>query len=181
MSEKVTLAFLIPSIIGHANVHLAILRRLLAREASDTGEIHVHVIGDGPLRKHILSLPKSDQCFVYFHLMFEEDLLMSLGDGKMHRLPPLSLFSRAGLSTLDGICQAFAPAPDAFIPRFHRIVEVLRKVKPQLMVIDMLVNTLGVDSAKHVGVPYVTISPGSSLDMSIFDQPGGRVLWKYPM
>jgi hypothetical protein len=173
----VVLAFLAPSIHGHANVHLTIYRRLLALSPAEGAPAHIHILSDEPLRQRVAQLPSSEHTVVSFHAIESVDVLKSVGDGPFMRVPPLSV----GTSALHGqLMQAMCWPPDVYLRWYERIIEILKEVKPNLAIVDFLYAALGVDVCRTLSLRYVTLAPLSSLDAAGLSQPGGRGLWKYP-
>jgi hypothetical protein len=122
-------------------------------------------------------LPTSGHATLTFHPMGEEDihLKFTAAGGSVHvRGPPLSLTYKRGLTMLTGAPDVMYHKPEAYLSRYHKIVEVLEKVKPDLFVVDLLLHSLGVDAVAKTGVPYVVVSPGPSMDLACPNQPGGR-------
>jgi hypothetical protein len=184
---SLTVAFLTPSIHGHSNVHLTILRRLLA-DAGRQGRpsITIHIIGDETARKQILSLPRAMHASITFHAMGEDDLFMGCVasanvDMNTVRAPPASVFRPGGLDSIRSVAPIVTPPATLYVPRFVRIVEVLKETRPSLFVVDLLYQTLGVDAARNTGVRYMIVAPVCSLDLCQLEQPLAKGLWKYPM
>jgi hypothetical protein len=184
---SLTLAFFTPSIHGHSNAHLTILRQLL-KEAGEDGRpsLDIHVLGDEPVRPRIQSLPTAKHASITFHSIGDEDLFLTSTSGVMfhkeiYRVPPSSVFRRGGLDAIRSLSYVFAPSPALYLPRYARILDVLKEVKPALFVVDVLYQPLGADVARHGGFKYMLLSPLSSLDTSLFRQPHGKAYWKYPM
>jgi hypothetical protein len=116
----------------------------------------------------------------------EEDMFLTSMDGVMfdkeiYRARPLSFFRSGGLDALRSVGPVLAPPPALYLPRYVRIIEVLKKVKPALFVVDIMYKTLAADVARHEGFKYMMVSPFCSLDFSLLEQPRGKGLWKYPM
>jgi hypothetical protein len=176
------LAFITPLAYGHANVHYAVLRNLLTEARHDT-HLRLHVIGDEPQRKRLQTLPSSEYATLEFHPMAEQDYhhaFASAGGGALVRGPPLSLSHKGGLRMLDPMAALMFPEPAEYLDRLSKVVAVLERVKPDLLVIDIIFNALGADAVQRTGLPFVVLAPGFSLDSSGPNQPGGRGLWKYP-
>jgi hypothetical protein len=184
-SSTLTIAFLTPVIHGHANVHFAILQYLISTPRSDGRFLNIHVISDEPQRKRVADLPSSGHASVTFHPMGNNDLLAAIrssGGSELLRTPPLSLFYKQGLSSLPGILRVILPEPEAHLSRLSTIAQILKNLKPDLFVIDMLLHGLGLDALyrANVKIPHVKISPGPSLDLCGNMQPQGRGFWNYP-
>jgi hypothetical protein len=186
---SLTVAFFTPSIHGHSNVHLTILRQLVA-EAGQAGRpsLDIHVLGDEPLRSRIESLPQTAHASVTFHPLGKEDLFMTIlptltsaSDTEIQRGRPMSPFRSGGLDGIRTLIHILAPSPALYLPRYVRILEVLQKVKPALFVNDLLYGPLGADAARHGGFKHLFLSPACSLDAAFFNQPHGKAFWKYPM
>jgi hypothetical protein len=182
-----TLAFYTPSIHGHSNVHLTILRQLLA-EAGEAGRpsLDIHVLGDETARSRIQSLPTAPRATITFHAIGEEDFLLTTTTGmlfhtEIYRTPPSSIFRPGGLDAIRVLGPLLAPPPALYIPRYARILEVLKAVKPALFVIDVMYKALGQDIARHAGFRFMILSPMCSLDLAFYNQPHGKSFWKYPM
>jgi hypothetical protein len=176
----VVLAFLVPVLAGHSNVHFAILHRLLSLPISEA-PTQIHIIGDEPLRQRIMTLPASDYTRVAFHPLDSVDTLAPfISNSEQLRSPPFSP-GPTGLRVLD---RALIPvvflSPDTFLRRFARTLSILQDVKPDLVVIDVLHGSVGSDACRKLDLRYVRVAPVSSLDMSRATQPGGRSFWKYP-
>jgi hypothetical protein len=186
---SLTLAFFTPSIHGHSNVHLTILRQLLA-EAGEAGRpsLDIHILADETVRPRIKSLPTAPHATITFHSIGDEDLfLTSISSvmfdrlGEIYRAPPSSVFRPGGLDAIRSIGPVLAPPPALYLPRYARILDVLKKVNPTLFVVDVLYEALGADVARHGGFKYMLLSPLCSMDVSQFNQPHGKAFWKYPM
>jgi hypothetical protein len=175
------LAFLTPVPHGHSNVHLAILRRLLELPVPDAPS-QIHVLADEPLRKRILQLPSSPHTAVSFHVLDDEDVFAGLSNADDLRVPPLSLVRPGGLRALTGnFVPIMCPPPTTYLRRYARISDVLRDIRPDLVVVDILFSALGADVCRTLGLRHVMQAPLASLDTAVLTQPGGRGLWKYPM
>jgi hypothetical protein len=176
------IAFITPLAYGHANVHYAVLRNLLTEARKDL-RIHLHVIGDEPQRTRLQSLPASEHATLDFHPMAERDYhhaFASAGGGALVRGPPLSLARKGGLRMLDPMAALMFPQPAEYVERYHKIVTILERVQPDLLVIDVIFSALGADAVQKTEIPFVILAPGFSLDSAGPNQPGGRGFWKYP-
>jgi hypothetical protein len=185
-ASTLTLAFLTPIIHGHANIHFAILRYLLAARETDGMFLSLHIISDEPQRKRVAALPSSAHASVTFHPMGEDDLLAPIrvpGDTDLLRSPPLSLFYRNGLRSLRDVLDPLFAEPEAHLSRLAAIVGILEQIKPDVFVLDFLLHGLGLDAIRCTGlvIPHVVLSPGPSIDMCGLIQPQGRGFWRYPV
>jgi hypothetical protein len=177
----VALAFLAPVPHGHSNVHLAIYRRLLALPAADA-PAHIHVLADEPFRKRVTQLPASPHTRVSFHALNEEDAYATVANPDTLRVPPLSLTARGGTRALHGsFVPIMCPPATLYLSQYARMLDVLKDIKPDLVVVDVLFAALGADVCRTLHLRYAILAPIGSLDVSLFTQPGGRALWKYPM
>jgi hypothetical protein len=178
-----TVAFFTPSIHGHSNVHLTILRQLIAEAGTgDHPSLAIHVVGDEPVRKRICSLPSTPHASVTFYAIGDDDLLLRCSEFKdIYRARPASLFGRGGLDAIRSLGPIVAPPPELYLPRYAGILKVLQDVMPDLFVVDVLYQALGAEAARSAGVRYMLLSPSCSLDMALFEQPLGKGFWKYPM
>jgi hypothetical protein len=175
------LAFLTPVIHGHSNVHLTIYRRLLALSPAEGAPAHIHILGDEPLRKRVNQLPSSEHTAVSFHALNPADVHASGTESTLLRTPPLSAVKPGGMSGLRELLPIMFPPVDVYLHRYARIVEILREIKPDIVVADLLFARLGVDACHTLNLRYAILAPVGSLDISTMTQPGGRGMWKYPM
>jgi hypothetical protein len=182
MSAELKLVFLTPYAHGHSNVHLTIFRHLLREKPRGVSHLSLHVIGDETVRKRLAPLPTSSaHCDLTFHPMATDDYISDfLNDMDTLRQPPPSFVRKDGLKMFSALVAPTARDPDTFLSRYGKIVKVLEEVKPDLMVVDMLYRALGVDACKTVGVEYVILSPGPTIDFAVMGQPQGRGFWYYP-
>jgi hypothetical protein len=155
------LAFLTPVPHGHSNVHLAILRRLLELRPPDAPS-QIHVLADEPLRKRILQLPSSSHTTVSFHVLDDEDVFAGLSNADDLRVPPLSLVRSDDLRALTGnfvpiICPP--PSTNLGLRRYARISDVLRDIRPDLVVVDIFFSALGADVCRTLGLRHVMRAP----------------------
>jgi hypothetical protein len=178
----VVLAFLTHVISGNSNVHFAIFRRLLSLPRAEAPS-QIHIIGDEPLRKRVDRLPSSPHTSVTFHVLDQTDVLPSfLSNSDTLRSPPISFFTPAGIRVFKDL---FVPAamlrPDVYLRRYAQLLSIFQDIKPDLVVVNILLGTPGFDACKTLGLRFIFEAPISSLDVERMSQPGGQGLWKYPM
>jgi hypothetical protein len=175
----VVLAFLTHVISGHSNVHFAIFRRLLSLPAGEAPS-NIYILSDEPLRKRVASLPRSAHTAVTFCAIDDTDVLGSVAS--TFRGPPLSFFTPAGRRVLrEHIVPATFLRPEVYLRRYSRIMAVLQEIKPDLVIVDLLLGTPGFDACTKLRLRYVIEAPVASLDVVRASQPRGRGFWKYPM
>jgi hypothetical protein len=181
MDSQLTLAFLTPYIHGHSNVHLTILHRLLTMKPQGVSRLAIHVIGDEPLRPRLASLPvPASHCTLAFHPMGTRDYLEDFVDTKHLKKPPPTFSNTGSLHIYRDITYVMNREPTEFLSRYSKLLDVLECVRPDMVVVDMLYRSLGVDACRKAGADWVILSPSSSLDFSSLTQPQGRGLWHYP-
>jgi hypothetical protein len=174
---KPTIAFLTPTIHGHSNIALTIIRRL----QSTYTECNVHVFGDKSLGKRFTQNPE------IFHSIGETDMLQACAaratsntTAENFRSPPISLRRKGALSVIAGLGHIIAPAPEEYLGRYQKMLQFIQEMKPDLLVVDVLYGPMGLDLSITTGVPYVLLSPTASLDVAFFHQPRWEAFWKLP-
>jgi hypothetical protein len=176
MDRELTIAFLTPSIHGHSNVHLTILRRFLSVKPEGVSRLALHVIGDEPLRSRLASLPTpAAHCTFAFHTMGTRDYLEDTVNPDRLKKPPGSL------KVYRDLMRVMNREPKEYLGRYAKIVEVLESVRPDIVIVDMIYRALGVDACRTAGADWVILSPGPSLDFCSLTQPHARGLWYYPV
>lgn len=69
---------------------------------------------------------------------------------------------------------------DNHVAAYDSMVELIRKLDPVVVVIDMLLYPAH-DACLSTGVEYIQLSPGSFYEVCADKQPYGAQLWKYPV
>jgi hypothetical protein len=178
----VVLAFLTHVISGNSNVHFAIFRRLLSLPRGEAPS-QIHIIGDEPVRKRVDRLPSSPHTSVTFHVLDQTDVLANVGPtSDTMRGPPLSFFTPAGIRVFqDVVVPLLIFRPDVYLRRYAQLLSIFQDIKPDLVVVNILLGTAGFDACNALGLRFIFEAPISSLDVERMSQPGGQGLWKYPV
>jgi hypothetical protein len=184
-SDMRVIAFLSPVPSGHSNVHVSVIKRILASRSSedDPPLLALHVISDEPLRERIRALPDSEHTTIAFHALGTTDVFSDItADMSQLRVPPLSLVRAGGLQAFTGtFMPTMCPEPGVYLDRYLRLLTILQNIKPDIVVIDIVFASLGRDACNQIGAPFIVQAPISSLDLSLMTQPGARGFWKFPM
>lgn len=174
-----TIVFVPPCSRGHLNAHHAILRFLMRNQLPGVSRLNLHVASDEPARKVLSDLyAGNEHCSVHFHAIGETDQFDNFMDMSIIKKPSPSL---TDLSTFTQAAKIIFPCPELYFVRYNNLRKLLEDIKPDLVVLDLVTRTVGVDACKAAGIDnFVLVSPGPSLDLASVRQPQGRGLWYYP-
>lgn len=180
-----SIAFICPSISGHANVHLASLRHLITLARSASPPLRLHLISEAPLAARAATLPRSDRHTLEFHTLADACYWQEAGEDAAteRRHGPPRLLSPGGLKAYDVLKRAVGMSPGRYWAYYSRALEILRALKPDLdlCVVDVLMAAGPIGAAcTRAGTTYGILSPIPSLDFCRMAELSIKNLWKYP-
>jgi hypothetical protein len=181
-SRLLRIAFVCPSISGHANVHLASLHHLLSL-ASPCPPLQLHLISEAPLRTRVTSLLPSHRHTVSFHELRKECYWQSAAEGDVHerRHGPPRPFTEDGRRAFDVVRRAVTMPVNEYMSYYVRALDILREINPNITVVDVLMAAGPVgDACTTAGIQYGVLSPIPSLDFVRMARVSLKNVWKYP-
>lgn len=161
---------------GQSNVALAVAEEFLHR-----GEFEVHIASFNDLSSRVQAIndkAKYDQ-MIHFHPIAGP----SLAEIVPRTMP--SICHRPGLAGILDACNiinisVLGWTPDEYILSYRSCLEILRDVRPVVVVADPLLH-LGLDAAHSVDSRIVILWPVPLKDVVATAQPRAAVFWKYPL
>jgi hypothetical protein len=112
--------------------------------------------------------------------MGAQDFIQDVTEVSWLKKPPPTFISPSSLQMYKEVTSATNREPTGYLSRYAKILEVLERVKPDLMTGDMMYRGLCADACRNAGVDWVVLSPGPTLDFCGLMQPRARGLWYYP-
>jgi hypothetical protein len=178
-ADSVTLAFVCPSVSGHANIQIATLQYFLS--TSDGPSFALHVLSDEPIRKRVEVLPRLARHKITFHSLGEEYFQEVHVDTDMERHGPIDLFAKDGLRGYQALAQLIVPNSQRYLDYYERCRAIFQSLLPDLdlVVVDVLMNHAG-EACRSLNIPYGVCSPNPSFDMTRIMTKSLKRFWKYP-
>lgn len=183
--SPLSIAFICPSISGHANVHLANLHYLLTLGPAQAPPLRLHLISEEPLRGRLKGLPCSDRHRVSFHALADACYWKDAGEGAVseRRHGPPRVFAGGGLCAYEVLRRAVGMPPGCYLGYYEGALRILEELRLELdsCAVDVLMaaGPIG-DACTKAGVQYGILSPIPSLDFCRMATMSFNNLWKYP-
>lgn len=183
--QPLSIAFICPSISGHANVHLANIYHLLTLDDASCPPLHLHLVSETPLEKRLKDIPCSNRHRVSFHSLTGECYWKEAGEGSAseRRHGPPRILAPGGLRAYDVLRKAIGIPPSRYLEYYDAALRILQTLKHELdlCVVDVLMATGPIgDACTMAGVPYGMLSPIPSLDFCRMATASPSNLWKFP-
>jgi hypothetical protein len=171
-----TILFLTSAEHGQSNVALAVAEEFLHR-----GEFEIHIASYKDLSARVQAI--NDQAdhdrVIRFHT------IAGLSITEVTARISADIRHQPGLAGVRDGCNNINASvlgwkPDEYIQSYRSCLEILRNVRPTVVVADPLLH-LGIDAARSLDSRMVILWPVPLKDVVITVQPRAGILWKYPL
>ena len=183
--DAVNIAFVVLSVSGQLNIHLATIEHLLSLGPDACPPLDIHLISFNPAEKRLQAVTErvpTSRHRVSFHPLGELTLFAETSkNGTIDRHEPASLGLRGSLKPYRYLAELFGYNPDHYVRAYKRIVEVLTGIKPKVHVAAVdTTMPMGMDACDSVGVKWGILCPISGFELFKYHQPWLEGFWKHP-